>query len=476
MNTFSNSVLCSVLLLGAFVLMLGYSAAAQNIRSEHQPLTAVNNISREEVELLLVDVAKTNPMVLKRFADDPEMKKQQLESLKRLLAFASEAIKEGLAEEPTNRQELQNIRAEVEAVNYDQEKNRGKGPMSPFGFITEREVGDFWSQMPAKREAEFQEFLATKITFIKASGNVDADREVTAEEKEQARQLFAKMKIYENEFDEKSRSGTLPAGLAKKVALQVKLQQAQFLARLLSAKITEKTKATDEGISAYISTHPELGVAAARTRAEALLRRAKANEDFAKLANEFSQDPGNIDRSGAAQGGLYKDVPKGKMMPSFEAAALALVPGQVGPDLVETDYGYHILKLERKGVTKDAAGNSVETYDVRHILFSTTIKDPTNPGGTDVPVRQYVRKKLESEKESRLVAELVKSNQISVPDDFTVPPVSAKQLQEMMKKIAQDDQIGASNAQQTASKSVRKPASATKKRQALRRPVRRRTS
>ena len=54
-----------------------------------------NSISREEVEMLLADVAKSNPMVLKRFSEDPEMKKQQLENLKQLLAFASAAKSEG---------------------------------------------------------------------------------------------------------------------------------------------------------------------------------------------------------------------------------------------------------------------------------------------------------------------------------------------------------------------------------------------
>ena len=84
-----------------------------------------NSISREEVEMLLADVAKSNPMVLKRFSEDPEMKKQQLENLKQLLAFASAAKSEGVADEPNNRQELRNIAHEVIAVNYDREIHKG---------------------------------------------------------------------------------------------------------------------------------------------------------------------------------------------------------------------------------------------------------------------------------------------------------------------------------------------------------------
>ena len=108
--------------------------------------TSFGSITRGEIEMLLADVAKVNPMVLKRFADDPEMKKKQIENLKQLLAFASEAQKEGLDNEPEVRQELENVRSEVVAVNYDREINKDKGPMPPFGFITEDQVKAFWGE------------------------------------------------------------------------------------------------------------------------------------------------------------------------------------------------------------------------------------------------------------------------------------------------------------------------------------------
>jgi parvulin-like peptidyl-prolyl isomerase len=415
-----------------------------------------NSITREEVEMLLGDVAKSNPMVLKRFAEDPEMKKQQLENLKQLLAFASAAKSEGLADEPNNRQELKNIAHEVTAVNYDREIHKDAGPMPPFGFITEDQINGFWGQGeqapqgtwaslknrigmgPQDNELEFQKFLDTKVALLKDSNPQMKDREISEEEKTQAKEIFAKIEIYNKEYEDKISSGELPKEFQDKVNLQVKLQQAQYLARIYSDKMAEKVKVTDEDVDKYIAEHPEYDTSSKKAKAEEILARAKNGEDFAALANEFSEDPGNMDpQSKEKKGGLYADTPKGRMVPAFEQAALALEPGHVADNLVETDYGYHIIKLEKKGDGKDPSGQPTETYDVRHILISTGFKDPKNPMGREMPVKAFVRSKLEEEKEKQVVEELVAANHVEVPDDFTVPPVSDEQIKEMMQKQQQ---------------------------------------
>jgi parvulin-like peptidyl-prolyl isomerase len=417
--------------------------------------TSFNSITRGEIEMLLADVAKVNPMVLKRFADDPEMKKKQIENLKQLLAFASEAQKEGLDNEPEVRQELENIRSEVIAVNYDREINKDKGPMPPFGFITEDRIKEFWGegdQAPqgfvanlkdkiglgkADHEMEFEQFLNAKVKMLKEQNPQMKDKELSDEERTQARDFFAKIEIYQDEYEQKIKSGELPPDFKAKVDLQIKLQQAQFLARMFSEKLAERTKVSDEDIAKYISEHPEFKIDEKKAKAEEILNRAKAGEDFAALANEFTEDPGNKDAKGELQGGLYKGVTKGRMVPAFEEAALALEPGQVSQQLVETDYGYHILKLESKGEIKDASGQPTPSYDVRHILISTTFADPENPGSREVPVKAYVRSKLESEKEKAVVEEIVASNHIEVPDDFTVPAITEEQMKQLEERQRQ---------------------------------------
>ncbi len=441
----------------AIILAIGAGLVVWKNKVGGHGAESFNSITKEEIEMLLADVAKSNPTALKRLAEDPELKKQQIDNLKQLLAFASQAQKEGFAAEAANRQELDNIRAEIVAVNYDREINKDKGPMPPFGFITEDRVKAYWGEegaAPAEKgwldkiglggtaearthEAEFQEFLDTKLKLMKESNPQMKDREISEEEKTQARDFFAKIQIYNKEFEEKAKAGELGKEFVDKVNLQVKLQQAQFLARIYSDKLAEKTKVTDEEIAKYIAEHPELDPKDKKAKAEEILNRAKAGEDFAALANEFSQDPGNKDAKGEGQGGLYKDVPKGRMVAPFEQAALALEPEQIAPQVVETDFGYHIIKLEKKGESKDASGQPSETYDVRHILISTGYKDPENPMAREVPVKEYVRSKLEQEKEKKVIDEIVASNNIHVPEDFTVPEVSDEQIQEMMKKQQQ---------------------------------------
>lgn len=432
----------------------------------HSATANFNSISRAEIELLLADVAKSNPMVLKKLKEDPEMKKQQVENLKQLLAFASEAKREGMVDDAVNRQELDNIRAEIIAVNYDREINKDKGPMPAFGFITEDQVKAYWAEDEQPKspgfleriglggahesrthQAEFDDFLNTKVEILKKGNPEMADREISEEEKQQARDIFAKIRIYSKEYETKMNAGELSQEFIDRANLQVKLQQAQFLARLFSEKATEQTKVTDEEVDKYIADHPELNPQAKRDKAQSILDRAKAGEDFAALANEFSEDPGN-QMGGQPQGGLYKDVTKGKMVAPFEQAALAVEPGQVAPELVETQFGFHIVKLERKlgpsqnkaakdDKTAGAPAPTGDTYDVRHILISTGFKDPDNPTAREMPVKDYVKNKLETEKEKKVIDDIVARNNVTVPDDFTVPEVTEEQIKQLRQKQMQ---------------------------------------
>ncbi|MFZ4553762.1 MAG: SurA N-terminal domain-containing protein [Burkholderiales bacterium] len=134
-----------------------------------------------------------------------------------------------------------------------------------------------------------------------------------------------------------------------------------------AAKVAEKAVVPDAEIEAFFkanegkfateeqrrASHILIGVdkaadAAARTAAKAkaqrLLGEVRAGKDFGELAKANSTDPGS-----AQQNGDLGAFGRGTMVKPFEDAVFALKVGQVS-DVVETDFGYHIIKLtEIKG-------------------------------------------------------------------------------------------------------------------------------
>src|SRR5436309_2389503 len=78
----------------------------------------------------------------------------------------------------------------------------------------------------------------------------------------------------------------------------------------------------------------------ARGKIADAIRRAKAGEDFAKLAKELSDDPGS-----ASRGGDLGFVGKGEVVPQFEQALFALKKGEVSAEPVRTPFGFHAIKV-----------------------------------------------------------------------------------------------------------------------------------
>ena len=89
-------------------------------------------------------------------------------------------------------------------------------------------------------------------------------------------------------------------------------------------------------------------------QAKEILGEVKRGKDFADAAKEYSED------ISASEGGDVGFVEKGKMVPEFEKAVYSLKEGAIS-DIVETEYGYHIIKVE-----EILAGRTLPLKDVKN--------------------------------------------------------------------------------------------------------------
>jgi parvulin-like peptidyl-prolyl isomerase len=122
-----------------------------------------------------------------------------------------------------------------------------------------------------------------------------------------------------------------------------------------------------------------------RNKMAKILSRARSGESFDALAKEFSEDPGSQDK-----GGLYEDVTRGQMVRPFEDACFSVPVGKIS-DIIETEYGYHILKV----ISRKPSDKSLE--EVRGELVNKI-----QNGGSRTILNEFF-KELEKDADLKLV-------------------------------------------------------------------------
>jgi len=173
--------------------------------------------------------------------------------------------------------------------------------------------------------------------------------------------------------------------------IQSQISRDLAIRELIDKQVTQKVVVTDEETKAYYDANPdqfkqpeqvkarhilikidanasETQKADARQEIKKIQQKLRNGDDFAGLAKEYSQGPSSV------KGGDLGFFKRGQMVKPFEDAAFALKPNEIS-DIVETQFGYHLIKVEEKKPGTTLAFTDIKDRLNQHLKEQKIDKD-----------------------------------------------------------------------------------------------------
>ncbi|MDQ3130202.1 MAG: peptidylprolyl isomerase [Acidobacteriota bacterium] len=385
----------------------------QNARATDEKVESeiLKSLTAEEIKLVLKSNATDDDSGVAGIAENAETRRAFLKGMREYLALAADARREGLTEDENFKINYEIKKNLLLADLYKAKLSREQGKNY---IVPKEETEAVWTN-PANAK-QFETDMETLQTIQKAVARERGDNAAFSKLQGgsliKARENWARTKILSERAKADAEFMAKP-----EVSLRIKIVEAGILsADYLRKHWVKSVRATEREIADYLAARPEYDVGKKREKAETLLRRVQSGEDFSRLAAEFSED-----RTTKNKGGLYENIEKDSLWAEVERAALALENDQIAGRLIETETGWHIVKLENKQIGKK--GETVK-YSVRHILLQKNFAEP-NSGNPDIPspflkAEEIAKAEIEKEKRNKFVESIIERSKIILPDDFTV--------------------------------------------------------
>jgi parvulin-like peptidyl-prolyl isomerase len=351
-------------------------------------------LTKHDMELVFQEMLP--PQAQQMIASNPEEKKKLVDQVKKILAVAQVAEREGYAQRPEVERQL--------AFQTDMSLNQVYRKKNPDMKVGDDQINGYYQAHPNDFDA-----------FIQSDPQMA--QQAQGPRREEIKKKYGEFKV----VADLARKEKLDQDDATK--LQMLIDRSQILRNAYLSDLDKNAEklVSDAEIEQYYNDHKDefekvrvrhilVGTQAppgsdpsktlskdeARKKAQSVLERAKKGEDFVKLVEENSDDPGS-----KSKGGEYEFARKSGMVQAFEDASFNLKPGEIS-DLVETDFGYHIIKLEERRTAQ-----------------------PTEQG-----TRQDIIDKMKQEKIEARINEIAQNSSVEVPEDFdaTPKPVEAQPM------------------------------------------------
>jgi len=230
---------------------------------------------------------------------------------------------------------FQTSRSDFESqVKQDMELNRLQALITGGVTVSDAAVRDAYLVQGTKVKFDYAVISADDLR--KGINPSDADLQAFFKQNQSryATAIPETRKIQYASFDASSLPGGKPQVTDADIQAYYNQHQAQY-------QVKEQVKVRHILISVPAGADSKTD-AAAKAKAEDILKQIKSGGNFADLASKNSDDPGS-----KATGGELGWLDRGKTVPEFDKAAFTLAPGQTS-DLVKTQFGYHILQVEDK--------------------------------------------------------------------------------------------------------------------------------
>jgi parvulin-like peptidyl-prolyl isomerase len=346
-----------------------------------------SNLSAADMEVLIPEILP--PEAQAQYAK-PEQKKELVKQLRHVLAIAQIAEREGYGKRPDVKTQLELMADSRLARTYatkNPDKSVGEEELKSYIDSHEGEINGYLDANPRlKNEIEGAQLDSFKQTYARIRLMAAKAREAGASD-DKTNELLefwsSREVLYQAYVDE----------MISNYYNEHKNEYEQVRARHILISTSPQEEGTPPGAAQDkdAAAKKPLSKEEARKKAESILARVRKGEDFAKLASEFSDD------GSKESGGDLDYFSRGRMVPEFEQVAFSLKPGEVS-DLVETQYGFHIIKVEDRR--------------------PAPVDDPTT--------QQQILAKLQPELEK-----LAESSSVKVAEDFNFTPKTPPQRRGM---------------------------------------------
>jgi parvulin-like peptidyl-prolyl isomerase len=372
------------------VAMLGVGAILVQRRSSSANTV---KLTTQDMQILLDELVP--PPQQAQIASNPEEKQEFLKFLRQMLALGQAAEQENYHTRPDVKPQL-DLQTELTLVQFYRKKN-------PDATVSDEEAIGYFQAHPnewtdfveanpqvkeqAARADEIKKQLGQIKVFVERARKEGIDKEQAA----RLRILIARHQIlaeaYRRELQKNSDKQVSDAEV-EQYFKDNKGEFEQVHARhiLISTNPPEADDGHGHEADKKAGEKKALTRDEARAKAQSILDRVRKGEDFAKLAQENSDDPGS-----KTKGGDLDFFSRGDMVKPFDDTAFSLAPGQVS-DLVETQFGFHIIKVEER-------------------------RD--NPVA-DEQTKEKIRQKLEQQAFEKKIEDIVSKSKVEVAEDFSI--------------------------------------------------------